>query len=159
MLKKVKYISIFFILIIFSSCESKTKQLEGKWKGTDISSSFLKRSIEAYPDSLKKVAQLQQDSMIQVRVDSMYIDFEMKNYEGTKGILYTNVYVRKEVVLWRYLEDENKIVLHDPSTEDRYWNILELTENILIVEMSDGQNDWKMYFVRDENKDVKLVQN
>jgi hypothetical protein len=90
----------------------------------------------------------------------MYVEFEMKNYEGTKGILYTNVYTRKEVVLWQYLEEENQIRLYEPEKKDRYWNILEFTDKSLIVEMNDGESNWKMSFVRDKtlDKDLKIAQ-
>ncbi|PIY10004.1 MAG: hypothetical protein COZ18_06930 [Flexibacter sp. CG_4_10_14_3_um_filter_32_15] len=160
MLKKIKYTILAILLVALVSCESDSKKLEGKWIGKSLSSPILETSIKSFPESVQNIVRKQQDSTIQLKVDSMYVKFEMKNYEGTKGILYTNVYTRKEVVLWQYLEEEKQIRLYEPKKKDRYWNILEFTDESLIVEMNDGESNWKMSFVRDKvkDKDLKLTQ-
>ncbi len=160
MLQKTKYILIAVLLIVLSSCENESKKLEGKWVAKSLSSPILETSIKSFPKSVQDIVRKQQDSTIQLKVDSMYVEFEMKNYEGTKGILYTNVYTRKEVVLWQYLEEENQIRLYEPEKKERYWNIIEFTDKSLIVEMNDGESNWKMSFVRDKtlDKDLKIAQ-
>lgn len=160
MLEKIKYIVLVILVVALASCESESKKLEGKWIGKSLSSPILEQNIKSFPKSVADVVRKQQDSTIQLKVDSMYVEFEMKNYEGTKGILYTNVYANKEVVLWQYLEEENQIRLYQPEAKDRYWNIIEFTNKSLIVEMNDGENNWKMSFVRDKtiHKDLKLTQ-
>ncbi|AFM03622.1 hypothetical protein Fleli_1184 [Bernardetia litoralis DSM 6794] len=160
MLEKFKYILLVILVITLASCESKSKKLEGKWIGKSLSSPILEKNIKSFPKSVADVVRKQQDSTIQLKVDSMYVEFEIKNYEGTKGILYTNVYTTKEVVLWQYLEEESQIRLYEPDKKDRYWNVLEFIDESLIVEMNDGENNWKMSFVRDKtiNKDLKLTQ-
>ncbi len=160
MLEKNKYILLFILLITLASCESKSKILEGKWVGKNLTSPILETSIKSFPESVRDVVRKQQDSTIQLKIDSMYVEFEMKNYEGTKGILYTNVYTTKEVVLWQYLEEQKQIRLYQPKAKDRYWNVLEFTKQTLIVEMNDGESNWKMFFVRDkkQDKELKLTQ-
>lgn len=156
MVSKINYIILAVLVIALASCESESKKLEGKWIGKSLSSPILETSIKSFPESVRDVVRKQQDSTIQLKVDSMYVKFEMKNYEGTKGILYTNVYTRKEVVLWQYLEEENQIRLYEPKKKDRYWNVLEFTDESLIVEMNDGESNWKMSFVREKTKDENL---
>ena len=156
MIEKTKYIILTILLVALVSCENESKKLEGKWIGKSLSSPILETSIKSFPKNVRDVVRKQQDSTIQLKIDSMYIEFEMKNYEGTRGILYTNVYTTKEIVLWQYLEEENKIRLHDPNKKDRYWSVLEFTDESLIVEMNDGENNWKMSFVRDKTKDKDL---
>lgn len=160
MLQKIQYIILAILIITLASCENESKKIEGKWIGKSLTSPTLEASIKSLPKSSQNVMRKQQDSTIQLKIDSMYVNFVMKNYEGTKGILYTNVYTRKEVVLWQYLEEENQIRLYEPEKKDRYWNILEFTDKSLIVEMNDGANDWKMSFVRDKtlDKDLKIAQ-
>ncbi|WP_375559273.1 hypothetical protein ACE193_16240 [Bernardetia sp. OM2101] len=156
MLLKNNYIILAILIIALASCENASKKLEGKWIGKSLSSPILETSIKSFPESVRDVVRKQQDSTIQLKVDSMYVKFEMKNYEGTKGILYTNVYTSKEVVLWQYLEEENQIRLYEPDKKDRYWNVLEFTDESLIVEMNDGESNWKMSFVREKTKDENL---
>jgi hypothetical protein len=115
MIEKIKYILLAILVVTLVSCENKSKTLEGKWIGKNLSSPILETSIKSFPESVRDVVRKQQDSTIQLKVDSMYVEFEMKNYEGTKGILYTNVYTRKEIVLWQYLEEENQIRLYEPE--------------------------------------------
>jgi hypothetical protein len=160
MIEKVKYLLLAMLVVALVGCESQSKKLEGKWVGKSLSSPILEQNIKSFPKSVADVVRKQQDSTIQLKVDSMYVEFEMKNYEGTKGILYTNVYATKEVVLWQYLEEENQIRLYEPEIKDRYWNVLEFTDESLIVEMNDGENNWKMSFVKDEtiDKELKLTQ-
>lgn len=159
MVQKIKYILLATLVIALVSCESESKKLEGKWIGKSLSSPILEQNIKSFPKSVADIVRKQQDSSIQLKVDSMYVEFEMKNYEGTKGILYTNVYAYKEVVLWQYLEKESQIRLYEPKKKDRYWNVIEFTDQTLIVEMNDGENTWKMSFVRDKTVDegVKLT--
>lgn len=152
----MKYSVLIILLIALVSCENESKKLEGKWVGKSLSSPILEQNIKSFPKSVADVVRKQQDSTIQLKVDSMYVKFEMKNYEGTRGLLYTNVYARNEVVLWQYLEEESQIRLHEPDKKDRYWNVLEFTEESLIVEMNDGENTWKMSFVRDKTQDKEL---
>jgi len=161
MLQTIKYSILAILLVTLVSCESESKKLEGKWVGKSLSSPILEKLIKSFPQSVAEVVRKQQDSSIQLKVDSMYVEFEMKNYEGTKGILHTNVYTIKEIVLWQYLKEENQIRLHEPDKKDRYWNVLEFTNETLIIEMNDGENTWKMSFVRDKtvDKGVKLTQN
>lgn len=165
MIRNRNYIVVVFLVLglltSLGSCQNESKKLEGKWIGRSLSLPILEQNIKSFPESVASVVRKQQDSSIQLKVDSMYVEFEMKNYEGSKGILYTNVYGGKEVVLWQYLEDENKIRLYEPDKKNRYWNVLEFTEESLIVEMNDGENNWKMSFVRDKtiHKDLKLTQN
>ncbi len=163
MIKKIKYYLFICLtisaLINLTSCENESKKLEGKWIGKSLSSPILEQNIKSFPKSVADVVRKQQDSSIQLKVDSMYVEFEMKNYEGTKGILYTNVYAYKEVVLWQYLQEESQIRLYEPEKKDRYWNVIEFTDQTLIVEMNDGENTWKMSFVRDKTVEegVKLT--
>ena len=156
---KVRYIILCILLMILMSCESDSKKLEGKWIGKSLSSPILETNIKSFPESVREVVRKQQDSTIQLKVDSMYVEFEMNNYEGTKGILYTNVYTTREVVLWQYLQEENQIRLYEPDKKDRFWKVLEFTNESLILEMNDG-NSWKMSFVRDkkQDKNIKLTQ-
>ena len=156
---KVKYIILCILSMILMSCESDSKKLEGKWIGKSLSSPILETNIKSFPESVREVVRKQQDSTIQLKVDSMYVEFEMNNYEGTKGILYTNVYTTREVVLWQYLQEENQIRLYEPDKKDRFWKVLEFTNESLILEMNDG-NSWKMSFVRDkkQDKNIKLTQ-
>ena len=156
MIEKIKYGILILFIVVLASCENKSKQLEGKWVGKKLSSPTLETSIKTLPKNVADAFRKRQDSTIQLKVDSMYVEFEMKNYEGTKGILYTNIYTTKEVVLWQYLEEENQIRLYEPQQKDRYWNVLEFTDQTLIVEMNDGENDWRMSFVRDKTKDKEL---
>lgn len=160
MIEKIKYILLAILVVTLVSCESKSKKLEGKWIGKNLSSPILETSIKSFPESVRDIVRKQQDSTIQLKIDSMYVEFEMKNYEGTKGILYTNVYANKEVVLWQYLEEENQIRLYEPEKKDRYWSVLEFTDKSLMVEMNDGENNWKMSFVRDKTlgKGLKIAQ-
>jgi hypothetical protein len=156
MIEKIKYVVLAILVITLVSCQNESKKLEGKWIGKSLSSPILETSIKSFPKSVQDIVRKQQDSSIQLKVDSMYIEFEMKNYEGTKGILYTNVYTTKEVVLWQYLEEENQIRLYEPEKKDRYWNVIEFTEESLIIEMNDGESNWKMSFVKDKTIDKEL---
>ncbi len=158
MIIKIKYSILIIFLLILASCENKVKQLEGKWIGRSLSSPMLEESIKSFPENVRNSVRKQQDSTIQLKVDSMYIEFEMNTQKYTKGILYTNVYNKREVVLWQFLEKENQIRLYEPEKEDRYWNVVEFTQKTLIVEMNDGKSDWKMSFVKDKEKDLKLTQ-
>lgn len=156
MIKSIRYFIIFTILTLLVSCESRYKKLEGKWVVQSLSSEMLEENVKNFPENMRAAMEKHKDSVMQLKVDSMYIEFEMDNYKGTKGIINMNVYDEKELALWRYLEESRQIHLYDPEKEDRYWDILELTEATLTIKMNDRESDWEIHFIRQELKDTAL---
>ena len=138
------------------SCESRLKTLEGRWVTKSLSSTLLEEDIDDFPKNMREQMRKHKDSVMQSKVNTMYVEFEMNNHKGTKGILHTNMYENNEAVLWRYLEKDHQIHLYDPNKKDRYWNIVEFTDATLTIQMHDGKNDWAICFIRENLRGTRL---